>query len=63
LETEIKRLNDQINQMNVSIEQLKKTRQRTINDHENMKQATLENKKKIKELNKVIDNLLKIHSQ
>ncbi len=63
LETEIKRLNDQINQMNISIEQLKKTRQRTINDHENMKQATLENKKKIKELNKVIDNLLKILSQ
>jgi chromosome segregation ATPase len=58
LELEIKRLNEQINQMNLSINEMKKIRQTTIDNCENMKRATTENKKKIKELNKVIDTLL-----
>jgi chromosome segregation ATPase len=57
LEAEIKRLNDQINQMNLSIIEMKKIRQTTIDNFENMKRASTENKKKIKELNKVIDTL------
>jgi hypothetical protein len=54
LDSEMKRLNDQINQMNLSIIELRKIRQTTIENLEKMKKATSENKKKIKELTKVI---------
>jgi peptidoglycan hydrolase CwlO-like protein len=54
LDLEIKRLNEQINQMNSTITELRKIRQTTIDDFEKMKKASGENKKKIKELNKVI---------
>jgi chromosome segregation ATPase len=54
LNMEIKRLNEQVHQMDISINELRKIRQTTIDDFEKMKKATTENKRKIKELNKVI---------
>ena len=53
LEMEIKRLNEQINQMNASSEELKRIRQTTVDEFEKLKRMTTENKKKIKELSKV----------
>jgi chromosome segregation ATPase len=54
LNIEIKRLEEQINQTNLSMNELRTIRQTTINNLENMKKASTANKKKIKELNKVI---------
>jgi hypothetical protein len=54
LDLEIKRLNEQINQMNLTINELRKIRQTTIDDLEKMKKASGENKRKIRELNKVM---------
>jgi len=54
LNIEIKRLEEQINQTNLSMNELRTIRQTTINNLENMKKASTANRKKIKELNKVI---------
>ncbi|UJR23176.1 hypothetical protein I4U23_026195 [Adineta vaga] len=57
LNTEIKRLQEQIQQMNVSIDELRAKRQQTINDFENLKKSSSENTKKINDLNKELDQL------
>ena len=63
LNTDIKRLQEQINQMNLSLNTLRTIRQTTITSLENMKIASTTNKKKIKELNKVIYRMNIINSR
>ena len=60
LNVEIKRLYEQITQVNGSINELNKIRQTTVENLEKMKKDICDNKKKIKELNKVIDLLPKL---
>ncbi|CAF1454444.1 unnamed protein product [Adineta steineri] len=54
---EIKRLQEQINQMNLSMNELKTIRQTTVNNFQNMQRASLENKKKIQELSQELERL------
>jgi chromosome segregation ATPase len=54
LNLDIKVLSDQLNNVNGSINELKKIRQTTSNNLEKMKKNSIDNKKRMKELNKVI---------
>src|SRR5439155_741055 len=54
LESDIKSLNEQIKQMNESLNQLKTIQQTTIDEISQAKKASTNNKKKIRELMKVI---------
>ena len=54
VQSDIKRLNEQIQQMNSSVIELRKIHQTTLNNLEELKRETNVNKKKIRDLNKVI---------
>ena len=54
IDADIKRLNEQIQQINLSIQELKKIQQTTVTNLDELKRATNENKKKIRDLNKVM---------
>lgn len=51
---DIKRLSEQIQQMNSSVIELRKIQQTTVNNLEELKRETTANKRKIRDLNKVI---------
>ncbi|CAF1460702.1 unnamed protein product [Adineta ricciae] len=57
LNKEIRDLQEQVNQTNVSIDDLKAQRQRAVSELETIKKSSVENQKKLKELTKELDRI------